>query len=158
LNRQQFVNLATRSVATCLLSGIASAANNAAPAIKAIRSMALPTFDPQSVSALAEQLFAGRGTELNKRQFEYTWLRAVCVRYADFWKVTEDALVFAAKTLKTRVKLSGEKRQQLMQAMSDSQATWRRPASQPPNAAKTISSRCSIKASIPIRQARGSGL
>jgi len=31
-------------------------------------------------------------------------------------------------------------------------------ASQPPNAAKTISSRCSIKASIPIRQARGSGL
>jgi len=34
------------------------------------------------------------------RQFEYTWLRTLADRYADFWQVTEDALIFAAKSLK----------------------------------------------------------
>src|SRR5215472_7243699 len=48
------------------------------------------------------------------RQFEYTWLRTVSGHYADFWKVTEDALVFATNMLK--VELSLEKRQRLMQA------------------------------------------
>jgi 2-haloacid dehalogenase len=76
LNRRQFVNLATGSVATCLLSEIASAANNAGPAIKAIAFDGFTTFDPRSVSALAEQLFAGRGPKFSNlwrtRQFEYT--------------------------------------------------------------------------------------
>jgi 2-haloacid dehalogenase len=81
--------------------------------------MALPTFDPRSVSALAEQLFAGRGTELNKHQFGYTWLRTVCVRYADFWKVTEDALVFAREDAQNS---SQVKRQQLMQAYLELQS------------------------------------
>jgi 2-haloacid dehalogenase len=30
------------------------------------------------------------------RQFEYTWLRTLSGRYADFWQVTQDALVVAA--------------------------------------------------------------
>ena len=126
LNRRQFVNLATGSVATSLLDGIVPTVGNSDPPIKAIAFDGFTTFDPRSVSALAEQLFPGRGPELSNawrtRQFEYTWLRTVCVRYADFWKVTEDALVFVAKTLKTRVKLSGEKRQQLIQAYLELQS------------------------------------
>src|SRR5580658_4733233 len=34
------------------------------------------------------------------RQFEYTWLRTVGRQYADFWQVTEEALVFSCKALK----------------------------------------------------------
>jgi 2-haloacid dehalogenase len=33
------------------------------------------------------------------KQLQYTWLRAVQGRHADFWQVTEDALTFALKTL-----------------------------------------------------------
>jgi 2-haloacid dehalogenase len=67
---------------------------------------------------LSEKLFGRKGTDLNNawrtRQFEYTWLRSMSHRYADFWKVTEDALVFAAKL--TNVELSAEGRKQLMQS------------------------------------------
>ena len=118
LNRRQFVNLATGSVATSLLDGIVPTVGNSDPPIKAIAFDGFTTFDPRSVSALAEQLFPGRGPELSNawrtRQFEYTWLRTVCGHYADFWKVTEDALVFATNMLK--LELSLEKRQRLMQA------------------------------------------
>jgi 2-haloacid dehalogenase len=67
---------------------------------------------------LAEELFPGRGPELSNawrtRQFEYTWLRTLAGRYADFWQVTEDALVFAAKSLK--LDLDTRKRRRLMDA------------------------------------------
>jgi 2-haloacid dehalogenase len=33
------------------------------------------------------------------KQLEYTWLRAAQNRHADFWQVTDDALVFALETL-----------------------------------------------------------
>jgi 2-haloacid dehalogenase len=35
-----------------------------------------------------------------QRQFEYAWLRVAARHYADFWQVTDDALVFAAAKLK----------------------------------------------------------
>ena len=47
------------------------------------------------------------------RQFEYVWLRTIAERYADFWQVTEDALIYAAKALK--VDLTAERRERLMQ-------------------------------------------
>ena len=60
--------------------------------------------DPRPIFALAEQLFPNKGTALGNawrtRQCEYTWLRSVAQRYADFWKVTEDALVFAAHMMR----------------------------------------------------------
>ena len=109
LNRRQFVNLATGSVASCLLGGIVPTVGNSDPPIKAIAFDGFTTFDPRSVFALAEQLFPGRGPELSNawrtRQFEYTWLRTVCGHYADFWKVTEDALVFATNMLKLELGL-----------------------------------------------------
>ena len=96
----------------------ATAAIGAQPGIKAVVFDAFPVFDPRSVFALAEDLFPGKGFELGNawrtRQFEYTWLRVVSQRYADFWQVTADALVFSAKSL--RLELSEEKRARLMQA------------------------------------------
>ena len=57
LNRRQFVNLATGSVASCLLGGIVPTVGNSDPPIKAIAFDGFTTFDPRSVFALAEQLF-----------------------------------------------------------------------------------------------------
>ena len=92
--------------------------------MQAVAFDAFPIFDPRPVSALAEELFPGKGTELNQawrtRQFEYTWLRTVAGRYEDFWRVTEDALVFAAKSLK--LELDARKRARLMNAYLDLRA------------------------------------
>jgi 2-haloacid dehalogenase len=86
--------------------------------IKALAFDAFPILDPRPVFAQAEQLFPGKGAELSNmwriRQFEYQWLRALSGQYADFWRATEDGLVFAANALK--LSLSAEKRDQLMAA------------------------------------------
>jgi len=94
------------------------------PTTKAIAFDAFTTFDPRPIVALAEQLFPTQGAALGNawrtRQFEYTWLRSVGHRYVDFWKVTEDALVFAANML--HLDLSTDKRAQLMAAYLDLKA------------------------------------
>lgn len=93
--------------------------------IKAIAFDAFPVFDPRPVFKLAEELFPGKGTELTNawrtRQFEYTWLRSMSNQYKDFWQVTSDALIFAAKILK--LDLSEDKKDQLMNAYL-SLKTW----------------------------------
>lgn len=65
---------------------------------------AFPVFDPRPIAVLAEKLYTGNGAALTNlwrtRQFEYTWLRTISSRYADFMRVTEDALVFATRALK----------------------------------------------------------
>ncbi len=116
-NRREFV-VAASSAAVGLLVPTALAQAAATSKIKAVAFDAFPILDPRPVFARAEELFQGRGAELSNlwrtRQFEYTWLRTLSRRYADFWKVTEDALVFAAKMLK--LDLTAAKRQSLMQA------------------------------------------
>jgi 2-haloacid dehalogenase len=86
--------------------------------IKAIAFDAFPIFDPRPVTALAEKLFPAKGAELTKqwraRQFEYTWLRVTAQKYADFWRVTQDALEFAAEVL--GLTLEREQRDELMNA------------------------------------------
>jgi 2-haloacid dehalogenase len=54
------------------------------------------------------------GDAWRTRQFEYTWLRTLGGRYADFWQVTDESLVFAAKAL--GIDLPADKRDQLMQS------------------------------------------
>lgn len=75
-------------------------------------------FDPRPVFSLAVELFPEQGESLGNlwrtRQFEYCWLRTLTGRYADFWTVTEQALVYAAAALK--LDLPAEKRDRLMQA------------------------------------------
>ena len=72
--------------------------------IKVIAFDAFVVFDPRPLSALAEKLFPDKGADLlaawRTRQFEYTWLRTISGTYEDFWKVTGDALVYAAKAQK----------------------------------------------------------
>ena len=115
LNRRQFLNLAAGGVAASLLVD-GSARAETPRTIKAIAFDAFTVFDARPITALAEEFFPGRGTEFSNlwrtRQFEYTWLRTLYGRYADFWQVTEDALEFAAKMLK--LELTDEKRRRLM--------------------------------------------
>ena len=96
--------------------GIAATAIVSAPPIKAVAFDAFPIFDPRPVFALADAMFPGAGLsdEWRTRQFEYTWLRVASQHYADFWQVTEDALVFAANTL--NLTLSADNRAALMNA------------------------------------------
>lgn len=60
-------------------------------------------FDVYSVSALAEQLFPGKGDSLaalwRLKQIEYSLLRTLSDRYRPFFDITADALVFASKKL-----------------------------------------------------------
>jgi 2-haloacid dehalogenase len=73
-------------------------------------------FDVHSVAALGEQLFPGKGTALSQlwrsKQLEYTWLRSLMGRYADFTAVTEAALGYAATIL--QLPLDAAKSRQLM--------------------------------------------
>ncbi|HLF94382.1 MAG TPA: haloacid dehalogenase type II [Planctomycetota bacterium] len=51
-------------------------------------------FDTGSIAADPALLALWR-----RKQLEYTWLRSLMGRWEDFWKVTEDALRFAARSL-----------------------------------------------------------
>jgi 2-haloacid dehalogenase len=90
----------------------------AAQPIKALAIDGFVVFDPRPIAAVAERLVPGKGADLvatwRTRQFEYTWLRTAMHRYADFWAVTEEALVFAANA--ARVDLSALQRARLMDA------------------------------------------
>jgi 2-haloacid dehalogenase len=59
--------------------------------------------DVASVSAACEARWPGRGLALTQlwrtRQLEYSWLRSLMGRHADFWQVTGDALDFACAAL-----------------------------------------------------------
>jgi 2-haloacid dehalogenase len=60
-------------------------------------------FDVQSVGDAIEEAFPGKGDYLTQvwrlKQMEYSWLRALGGTYADFWRVTLEALEFSLKTL-----------------------------------------------------------
>jgi 2-haloacid dehalogenase len=75
-------------------------------------------FDVLSVTALCELLFPGSGTALaitwRSKQLQYSLLRSMMERYADFWQITQDALVYATEAL--GLELTVEKRDRLMHA------------------------------------------
>ena len=75
-------------------------------------------FDVYSVTALCEELFPGQGGPLTQlwraKQLQYSTLRSLMGRHATFWQVTEDGLVYAAKSLS--LDLTAAKRQRLMDA------------------------------------------
>lgn len=128
MNHREVVALAATGITAGVLALLPSA-NAADHAVKLqIRALAFdgfPVFDPRPIFALAEDLFPGRGANLSSewrtRQFEYTWLRVASQHYADFWQVTQDALVFAANRLK--LELTTRTREKLMDAYLKLQ-TW----------------------------------
>lgn len=115
--RRDFLALAA-GAAGAIMSARTQAGPSAAGPIRAIAFDAFTTFDARPLNGLAEKLFPGNGPALTNgwrtRQFEYTWLRTLSGSYRDFWHVTEDALVYAAKSVK--LELDAAQRDQLMQA------------------------------------------
>lgn len=74
-------------------------------------------FDVFSIGQRAEDLFPGMGREIatiwRDKQIEYTRLRTLCDRHADFWQVTREALQYTCALLDLELTDSAE--QQLMQ-------------------------------------------
>jgi 2-haloacid dehalogenase len=124
INRRDLLGLSLAVAASGPLASGSRARAGTRPAIRAVALDAFTTFDPRPVSALAERLFPGQGAELagtwRARQFEYTWLRTLMGRYADFWQVTEEALVASARLL--GLELGRERRDRLMQAFLELRA------------------------------------
>ena len=121
VNRREFVRFASGSIVAGSLASLASVLNANSPLRSQIRAIAFDgfvIFDPKTVFALADELFPEKGSALSDewrtRQFEYTWLRVASQHYADFWQVTQDALVFAIKKL--NLELTAVKREKLMNA------------------------------------------
>jgi len=114
MKRRDFVTLAAGG-AVAAITGMP--ADGAPAKIKAVAFDGFPIIDPRPVFGKVEEVFPGKGQELSNawraRQFEYTWLRTLGGHYADFWQVTEEALVYAAKSL--RIDLSADQRDRLMQ-------------------------------------------
>ena len=75
-------------------------------------------FDVFSITALAEALFPGKGETLAQvwrlKQLQYSMLRSLMGRHRDFWRLTEDGLVYAAKSL--GLDLTPDKRARLLEA------------------------------------------
>ena len=110
--------LSRMAISGLALQSFANEAVGSRSNIKAIAFDGFPILDPRPIFALVDELYPERGVELNNvwrtKQFEYTWLRTISRRYSDFWQVADDALVFAAKSLK--VELTPEKHARLMGA------------------------------------------
>lgn len=75
-------------------------------------------FDVFSVTALGEELFPGKGDALAQlwrlKQLQYSTLRSLMGRHRDFWQLTADGLVYAARSL--GLDLTPEKRRRLLDA------------------------------------------
>ena len=72
--------------------------------IKAIAFAAFGTvLDVYSIGVLAEDLFPGKGAQLatiwRDKQIEYTRVRTLSDKYANFWQVTVDALTYSCEFL-----------------------------------------------------------
>ncbi|MGZ5908359.1 MAG: haloacid dehalogenase type II [Reyranella sp.] len=101
-----------------LLSPLVATRADGPARYKAIAFDGFPIIDPRPVALRAESLFPSRGGELMEawrtRQFEYTWLRTLSGRNADFWQVTQEALAVAGAT--SGLDLTPDRSDRLMQA------------------------------------------
>lgn len=88
------------------------------PRFKAVAFDYFVIFDPNSIVPEVEKVFPGKAEEFAKlwrgKQFEYCFLRSITGRHADFFQVTEDALIYVAETMK--VDLSLQTRRRLLNA------------------------------------------
>ena len=112
------INCLWSALFTIVLSAQGYAREPSSPQFKAVAFDYFVIFDPNSVIPVVEEAFPGKGTEFTKawrgKQFEYGFLRSITNRHADFFKVTEDALVYTAEAM--RLDLPPEKRKRLLNA------------------------------------------
>jgi 2-haloacid dehalogenase len=124
-DRREFLKIAgtAAALAAPVIATIPASAQTAASgqfrAVKALAFDAYGTlFDVFSVTTLCEQLFPGKGNQLAQiwrvKQLQYSLLRTAMGRHRDFWGLTEDGLVWAAKNL--QLDLTADKKKQLMDA------------------------------------------
>src|SRR2546430_13383044 len=122
-DRRKFMKLAGAAAAvasaTWAAAPVAAQTGGQFKAVKALAFDASGTLcDVFSVTALCEQLFPGKGNQLAQiwraKQLQYSLMRSLMGRHRDFWGLTEDGLIFAAKNL--TLELTPEKRKQLMEA------------------------------------------
>lgn len=96
----------------------AAAEEPAAPRFTAVAFDYFVIFDPNSVVPAVEEAFPGKGLDFTRawraKQFEYCFLRSITGRHADFFQVTEDALVYTASAMK--LDLTAERRARLLNA------------------------------------------
>ena len=101
-----------------LLFTHANAQTQAHPRFKAVAFDYFVIFDANSVIPEAERAFPGKGADFTRmwrtKQFEYCFLRSITNRHADFFKVTEDALIYTAEAMK--LDLTDDKRRRLLNA------------------------------------------
>jgi len=101
-----------------LLFAHANAQTQAQPRFKAVAFDYFVIFDANSVIPEAERAFPGKGADFTRmwrtKQFEYCFLRSITNRHADFFKVTEDALIYTAEAMK--LDLTDDKRRRLLNA------------------------------------------
>lgn len=75
-------------------------------------------FDPNSVAPEVEKVFPGKGMEFTKawraKQFEYSFLRSITKKHEDFFKVTEDALLYTIENM--NLEANQAQRKQLLHA------------------------------------------
>ncbi len=99
-------------------SGPVFAQESPPPRFKAVAFDYFVIFDANSVVPAVEKAFPGKGAEFTRawraKQFEYGFLRSITDRHADFFKVTEDALVYTAAAMK--LDLTPDKRKSLLDA------------------------------------------
>jgi 2-haloacid dehalogenase len=90
----------------------------AAPRFKAVAFDYFVLFNANSVVPAVEKEFPGKGTEFTTawraRVFDYGFLRSITGHQEDFFKVTEDALIYTAEAL--RLELPADRRKRLLDA------------------------------------------
>jgi 2-haloacid dehalogenase len=106
------------ALAVVLANSGGAAHAQSAPRFKAVAFDYFVIFDANSIVPEVEKAFPGKGVEFTKvwraKQFEYCYLRTITGRFADFFSVTEDALVYAAKAM--YLELKADARQRLLSA------------------------------------------
>lgn len=123
-DRREFMKMvgATAAAVGAVSAAGPAAADESAARVKRVKALAFDAygtlFDVFSVTALCEQLFPGKGNALAQlwrvKQLQYSLMRSLMGRHRDFWGLTDDGLVFAAKNLK--LDLTPEKRKRLMES------------------------------------------
>jgi len=117
MDRRKFLGIAAAGVASASinLEGMMEK-QQGGRAIHAIGFDGFVIFDYRAIGKRVEEVVPEKAAEFSSlwrmRQFEYTWLRTAGRQYRDFWKVTEDALLFTATSMK--LSLTGEQRDRLM--------------------------------------------
>lgn len=100
----------------CISILLAPLSEAAGSKIKIIAFDAFPIFDPRPIKSTLREMYPEKGEKIfevwQTKQFAYSWLRTSALQYKDFFSVTEEALVYAAKL--EGVDLSEEKKRKLM--------------------------------------------